>query len=157
MIGERTRAVDEFWQRFRGKHGIAEEDCFAATFADPRLATYHDELLELVGEGKKRATAHLELDFERNQVRRRQPGDYWLVLDSRNAPRFLLRITEVEVMPFEDVPERIAAREGEGDSSLEYWRTVHREYFQLQCAQLHVNWSESLPTVCESFEVVEVA
>ena len=113
-----------------------------------------NELLDLVSQGRKRATAHLAMDFERNRIRRREPGDYWLILDSGNAPRFLLRITEVEVFAFDRVPERIAAREGEGDSSLEYWRTVHREYFRLQCAGWQVEWREDFDTVCESFEVV---
>lgn len=157
MVGEKSKAVEQFWQRCRREHGIGAQDWFASTFADPHLAAYHDQLLDLVGEGRKRATAHLAMDFERNRIRRREPGDYWLILDSGNAPRFLLRITEVEVMPFDQVPERIAALEGEGDSSLEYWRTVHREYFQLQCAVWNVEWRENFDTVCESFEVVAAA
>ena len=154
MLGEKSEAVVQFWERCRREHGIGDVDWFASTFADPSLATYHDELLDLVSQGRKRATAHLAMDFERNRIRRREPGDYWLILDSGNAPRFLLRITEVEVFAFDRVPERIALREGEGDSSLKYWRTVHREYFQLQCAGWQVGWREDFDTVCESFEVV---
>ena len=154
MISEKNEAVRRFWERCRKEHGIGETGWFASTFADPNLATYHDELLGLVSQGRKRATAHLAMDFERNRIRRREAGDYWLILDSDKAPRFLLRITEVEVFPFDRVPERIAIREGEGDSSLEYWRAVHREYFQLQCTAWRVEWREDFDTVCESFEVV---
>lgn len=157
MVGEKTEAVEQFWQSCRREYGMESDECFASTFADLRHATYHDQLLDLVEEGKKRATAHLAMDFDRNDIRRREVGDYWLILDSRNAPRFLLRVTEVEVMPFGQVPERIAAREGEGDSSLEYWRSVHREYFRRQCTEWNVDWREDFLTVCESFEVVATA
>ena len=157
MVGEKTEAVEKFWRGCRRENDVASDEYFASTFADPSLATYHDQLLDLVAEGRKRATAHLTMDFDRNNIRRREVGDYWLIMDSRNAPRFLLRITEVEVMPFDEVPERIAAREGEGDASLEYWRSVHREYFQQQCTEWNVEWREDFPTVCESFEVVATA
>ena len=154
MIGTKTELVEQFWRRCCREHGIDSDDYFASTFADHKMATYHDTLLDLVGQGKKRATAHLELDFPRSNVNRRTPGDYWVVLDSVNLPRFLLRITDVESWPFDKVPVTFAAREGEGDCSLQYWREVHRDYFQQQCASWSVEWSESLETVCEGFELV---
>ena len=157
MIGRKTEAVDEFWNNCRIAHAIEDEHYFAGTFGEPRFATYHDTLLDLVGAGHKRATAHLAMDFERNRIRRRVPGDYWVVLDTLNAPCYLVRITDVEAMPFDQVPESVAVREGEGDSSLEHWRSVHREYFQQQCAQWNVPWREDLVTVCEGFEVVASA
>ena len=157
MIGEKTEAVETFWQNCRRDHAIEQDSYFAGTFGEPRFATYHDTLLDLVGAGKKRATAHLVMDFERNQIREREPGDYWVVLDSRNTPRYLLRISDVETKPFDQVAEAFAAREGEGDSSLQYWRSVHREYFQQQCAEWGIEWREDYLTVCEGFEVVATA
>ena len=122
-----------------------------------RFATYHDELLGLVTAGKKRATAHLQLDFERNNIRRRDIGDYWVVLNTVSEPRFLIRITDVDVRPFDQVEQSFAEREGEGDSSLAYWAKVHREYFELQCAEWGVPWRENLATVCEGFELLATA
>ena len=154
MIGEKTGEVAAFWSAERLRLGIPATECHVCSFADPRYAQYHDELLDLVAAGKKRATAHLSLDFEINRVARRAPGDYWLVVDTVSAPRFLVRVTDVDVRPFDEVQLSFAAREGEGDSSLEYWRTVHREYFQLQCAAWEIDWSETLPVVCEGFELI---
>ena len=70
---------------------------------------------------------------------------------------FDVRVTDVEVRPFNTVELSFAAREGEGDSSLEYWARVHQEYFEPQCADWGVAWSEDLPTVCEGFELVGTA
>src|SRR5262249_23825210 len=70
MIGSKSPAVEKFWQECRAKHGIKTNDYHVSTFADPRYATYHDELIQLVEKGKKRATAHMALDFEKNKVAR---------------------------------------------------------------------------------------
>lgn len=154
MIGTKTAAVAAFWSAERTRLGLPDADYHVSTFADPRFATYHDELLDLVGEGKKRATAHLLLDFEINGVRRREVGDYWVVVDTASNPRYLVHVTDVDVRPFEAVEASFAAREGEGDSSLEYWAKVHQEYFEPQCAVWGVTWSPRLMTVCEGFELI---
>lgn len=154
MIGTNTTDVAAFWNAECLRLGLSIAEYHVSTFADPRYATYHDELLALVGAGKKRATAHLALDFEINRIRRRDVGDYWVVVDTASNPHYLVRVTDVDVRPFNEVEPSFAAREGEGDSSLDYWRKVHREYFQLQCAAWGVGWSETLPTVCEGFDLI---
>lgn len=154
MIGEKTAEVEKFWQTCRAEHGIDTETYHASTFADPRLAPYHDSLLELVAQGRKRATAHLALDFERNGIATRSVGDYWVILSGTNDPRFLIRVTDVETKPFNEVNAAFAAREGEGDSSLAYWTEVHRDYFERQCAEWGVAWRDDLPTVCEGFDLI---
>jgi len=157
VIGEKNNAVRAFWEQQRKALGIETDEYDASTFADPSLATYHDELLGLVAERKKRATAHLLLDFDFNKIRRRDPGDYWVILDSCLNPSNLIRITDVDVRPFNDVEQSFAEREGEGDSSLAYWADVHQEYFELQCAQWGEKWDERLMTVCEGFELLASA
>jgi uncharacterized protein YhfF len=156
MIGDKSAEVRSFWQEQRAALGINTNSYQASTFADTRFATYHDELLALVSQGKKRATAHLLLDFERNGIRLRDVGDYWVVVDSGSQPHFLIRITDVDVRPFNRVEQSFAEREGEGDSSLDYWAKVHREYFELQCAEWGIPWCEDYLTVCEGFELLAV-
>ncbi|MEX2200016.1 MAG: ASCH domain-containing protein [Dongiaceae bacterium] len=158
MIGKKSKAVEEFWQHCRREHGITTNEYHACTFADPRYATYHDELLDLVEAGKKRATAHMQLDFEKNNVKRRQVGDYWVVVTtSGNEPRYLVRVTDVTVTPFNKVELSFAAREGEGDETLKYWQDVHREYFELQCKDWGIPFPDNAPTVCEGFDMIETA
>lgn len=154
MIGTKTAEVEAFWNAARARLGLADADYHVCTFADPRYASYHDELLDLVGAGMKRATAHLALDFEINGVRRREIGDYWIVVDTASKPRYLVRVTDIDVRPFNQVEASFAAREGEGDMSLGYWAKVHREYFEPQCADWGVAWSDDLLMVCEGFELI---
>ncbi|MDE0241503.1 MAG: ASCH domain-containing protein [bacterium] len=157
MIGTKTADVEAFWQSCRKQHGITTDAYHASSFADPGFASYQGELIDLAIAGKKRATAHMALDFERNNIARREIGDYWVVVTPDSEPRCLVRITAVAIKPFNTVDAAFAASEGEGDESLEYWRKVHREYFELQCAHWGVTWREDALTVCESFELIEVA
>lgn len=154
MIGSKSPAVEAFWKEMRASKGIDAIDFHASTFADPALSQNVDKIGNLAVSGAKRATAHLALDFEMNGVRRRAVGDYWVVLNSAEMPICLVRITKVEVTPFNQVGVETAIAEGEGDLSLEYWADVHRRYFVKQCERWEVAWREDLPTVCEYFDVI---
>jgi uncharacterized protein YhfF len=133
MIGEKTPEVEAFWQKMREEHNILAADYRVSTFADPRLSQNVDKITDLALSGQKRATAHLEMDFVRNEVPRRAAGDYRVILNAAQKPVALVRVTRVEVLPFDRVSEDTAIAEGEGDLSLDYWRTVHRRYFVKQC------------------------
>ena len=153
MIGDKTPEVEAYWQAFRAATRTPHADYHAATFADPALSVNVGKIGRLARTGEKRATCHLALDFERNGVRRRQPGDYLVVLDEAGAPLCVLRITKVEVTPFEAVGPALAVAEGEGDLSRDYWAAVHRRYFEKQCAQWGVDWREDREVVCEYFDL----
>ena len=66
----------------------------------------------------------------------------------------LTRTTEVEVVPFNEVSAQFAAREGEGDGSLVYWRKAHWSFFSRECQRIGRLPSETMPVVCSSFEVL---
>jgi uncharacterized protein YhfF len=59
------------------------------------------------------------------------------------------------VVPFNEVPERFAYDEGEGDRSLAYWRGAHRKYFSRQRFKNRA-FDERMLLVCERFRVVHV-
>jgi uncharacterized protein YhfF len=42
----------------------------------------------------------------------------------------VLETISIEQMAFDQVNQDFAAREGEGDLSLDHWRTSHRQYFE---------------------------
>jgi len=58
------------------------------------------------------------------------------------------------VAPFAAVTLEYAAIEGEGDSSLEYWREAHWAFFSRECVRVGREASESMPVVCSIFEVL---
>lgn len=163
MIGKKTQIVEKFWQQCRHNHDIATNDYHACTLADPECLDLNVPSLDLseqprlIGARKKRGTAHLLLDFETEGVPRRAVGDYWVILDYDNDPLHLVQVTDVVVMPFNEVPESWARCEGEGDLTLRWWQDAHREYYTRQCAKWGIEWREDYPTVCETWDLVASA
>lgn len=154
MIGEKTAEVEAFWAEARERLNITAADYHCSTFGDPEFADYGDHVTQLAIDEVKRATAHLAMDFEINGVKRREVGDYWVILWENMTPACLLKMVNIEVRPFKDVDAAFAAREGEGDGSLEYWKNCHEDYFKQQLAKWGREWSEDLPVVLESFDLV---
>jgi uncharacterized protein YhfF len=109
----------------------------------PALA---DELAALVVAGRKTATCMSPDDPNRPQV-----GERWIVLDGRAEPVCVIETAELTECRFDEVEERFAFDEGEGDRTLETWRRNHRIYF----GRLGT-FAEDMRLVCERFRVVEV-
>ena len=109
----------------------------------PELA---DELLDLVIRGVKTATCSTE-----DEPNTSAPGERWIVLDGRGEPRCVIETTEVTYRRFDDMDAAFAHDEGEGDRSLDYWRSAHRNYFERQG-----KFREDMMLMCERFRLVEV-
>jgi len=112
-----------------------------------------DELLALVLNGTKTATAGALWDFETDDEPLPEPGTLSIILDGREHPRALIECTAVEVVPFDQVDEEHARLEGEGDLSLEHWREVHERFFTA-VATHDRGFQQDMPVVCERFRVV---
>ena len=52
-----------------------------------------------------------------------------------------------------EVGAEFAAKEGEGDGSLFFWRDAHRQYFTRECDRIGRRFTEDMPVACERFEV----
>ena len=59
-----------------------------------------------------------------------KPGDYSVILNSKDEAVCVIRDYDVYVRAFGDVPPFHAYAEGEGDRSLKYWRDVHASVFR---------------------------
>ena len=156
--------IQQFWEMARGRARLGGLDVVtggsvastippqAWAFGDsPRLA---DELLALVVEGTKRATASSVAELQAAGEQIPVPGDLSIVLDGAGHPRVLLRTTHVDVVPFDEVTEEFAALEAEDDRSLASWRREHERYFRRVLEGTGTEFSADLPVVCERFEVL---
>lgn len=148
------RDILPFWEKFQAAIGadVSARFCEAFHFDDNEAGA--NELAQLVLDGKKRATASLEWTFESTDRPRPKPGDLSVVTDWQGRPLCVIETRSVVVMPFEEVGEDFAAREGEGDSSLRYWREGHWQYFSGECERIGRTPDLRMPVLCESFEVV---
>jgi uncharacterized protein YhfF len=123
----------------------------AWSFGDsPALA---DELLALVLEGTKTATASALWDYQQEGEALPEAGTLSILLDGAGHPRALVEVTEVRVVPFDEVDEEHARREGEGDRSLASWREEHERFFTAVASHDH-GFQPDMPVVLERFRLV---
>ena len=116
-----------------------------------------DKLAGLVLDGVKRATSSAFAVYEKTGEPVPKPGEYSVILDSKEQAVCIIRTTAVTIVPYREVTAEFAAKEGEGDRSLAYWRSVHEPFFTGELAEAGMTFDESTPVVCEEFEVVTTA
>ena len=117
----------------------------------PELA---DELVALVLQGIKTATADLvwTVEFEVRQIPKM--GDFSVILDGAGDALCIIQTTDVIIRPYEEVPPEFAYDEGEGDRSLAYWRQAHWRYFGRRCTEMGRDPTMTMPVICERFKVI---
>jgi uncharacterized protein YhfF len=145
-------AIAAFWEEARTAAGLIDVAVPAAwSFGDiPALA---DELLGLVLDGTKTATASLLWYYEEGGETMPAVGDLSIILDSGGTPRALIRTSEIEIVPFGKVTAEHAFREGEGDRTLDTWRVEHTRFWERTMPEGQTLSPETL-MVCEGLELL---
>lgn len=139
----------EMWAAYKTVNPEAGEDYEPWAYgADP------DALAELTRTGVKTATASAGVWYEDGDEPMPKAGEYSVILDSRGEAVCVIRTTRVYTAPFDQVSAGQAWREGEGDRSLAYWRKVHEDFFHAELKEAGLEFSPSMPVVCEEFEMV---
>lgn len=117
------------------------------SFGDsPSIAS---ELLALVIAGRKVATCSALSSFLDRPLA--IPGEQQIILNEHGQKACLIEITAVDLVKFKDVDADFAIKEGEGDLSLEAWRTSHRRYFERAGC-----FEPDMILVCEQFRVAQI-
>jgi uncharacterized protein YhfF len=127
--------------------------CIDAYGDSPELST---SLLALIREGRKRAGASLLWAIEADNENIPEVGEVAIVVDHRNEPALVTRVTWVQILPFCEVTAEYAAIEGEGDGSLAYWRETHWAFLSRECRRIGREPEPSMPVVCSVFEVLSI-
>lgn len=113
-----------------------------------------DELLGLVLDGTKRATASLVAEYLEADEPLPRVGSHWVACDGSGVPRVVLRSTELRIGTFDEVDAAFARDEGEDDRTLASWQEGHRRYWLRTAAARGAAWSEQDEIVLERFAVV---
>jgi uncharacterized protein YhfF len=117
-----------FWDRFVRATGLdGPHDAWG--FGDDSMPEMMTELALLVRDGPKRATTGVLAEYEDEGESIDEVGRFVVILGGDHEPVCVIRNTSVEVRRFGDVDEEFALTEGEGDGTLDYWRSSHQEYF----------------------------
>lgn len=104
-------------------------------------------LLDLIRSGAKTATCGALRNYEAEGAPLPQPGAQMLALDWEGEPALVYEVTEVKILPFDQVPEDFALAEGEG--SFAEWRAAHEAFFARTGG-----FDPQMPVVCERFHLI---
>lgn len=91
-----------------------------------------DQLVAAVLSGAKTATTGLVIDYQVCGEDLPDPGGRTVLIDSGGRPVALLETTAVRVVRLADVDLQHVLDEGEGDESIEQWRTGHEGFWSSQ-------------------------
>ena len=67
-------------------------------------------------------------------------------------PVAIIHVTNVSLIPMNEVPEDFVLAEGEGD--FDYWWNAHKQFFSRGLEVHGLSYTENLLLVCERFKVV---
>jgi uncharacterized protein YhfF len=155
--------IDAFWgvarRHARTDRLFADNAAFDDEAHTPAVSAFGatpaqaDALLALVLDGTKTATAGALWDYEHEGETLPKVGELAILLDGAQRPRALIEVTQVEVVPYDEVSEEHARLEGEGDLSLAYWREVHEQFFA-EVATHGRGFVVTMPVVVQTFRVL---
>lgn len=150
----KSEAVQKYWEAFCNAHPEFDRTALYQTWYFGLTREDARELAALVLEGKKIATASLPDEYENKPEDMPVVGTCSVVTDFDGDPLCVVRTTEVRIVPFNAIDAEFAFDEGEGDQSLDYWRQVHWDYFTRRLTELGRQPGETMPVICERFELL---
>lgn len=147
--------IQSFWERYLASlpEGTTPPEAYDYWhFCDNEKDA--DELVELVLRGIKTGTCAQLQEYEHEGEKISEPGDHSVITNWRGEPLCVIQFTSVRIVPYNEVDAHHARAEGEGDLSLDYWRKVHNDCFNRECARRGWDFSEDTELVLLEFEVV---
>ena len=156
----RSADIEPFWLAYQRACSVKVPGFSASALGHTRALA--DTLAALVVAGVKRAQATPLRDFAAEAQAQDgeqnadlpQPGDHLVVLDGSGAPCAIVRTTQVEKRLFNQIDDAFAFAAGEGDLSLRWWLTAHRQDFAERAQAEGFEADERMELLLEYFEVV---
>ena len=122
---------DQMWQAYKILNQSIGDKIDAWAFG-----VEADYLAELVLMGQKTATSSaFDLYAVGNEPLPKE-NELSVILDSKENAICIIETTKVEVIPFKEVSENHAYKEGEGDRTLAYWQKLMRISLAIGCMRL---------------------
>jgi uncharacterized protein YhfF len=148
--------IEEYWSAFLASQPsnslYVGKTYIADGFGDhPKLA---DELGQLVASGTKTGTCSALWEWEAEGSPIPEVGLISIILNGAGKPICIIETIEVTLRRFNEVDAEFARAEGEGDLSLNYWCTAHKNFFSRVLPKIGREFSEDMPLVCERFKLL---
>ena len=144
----------EFWKKYLKETAQSEENAvYSGELVFEDTGFTGQSQLSLVLSGAKTATFTPLDTIEINRELLPVAGEVYVVLDSNEEPACIIELTDVNVVPLNEIPWDLAARDGENEN-LEEWRGKMREFLEDEADLCGFTPREDSKIVCEIFHVV---
>ena len=150
---QQDQRIEEFWKRFLEAKKMDPNTKYIESFHFELTEKWANELLRLVLEGRKRATASSLFAYSQEGQSMPKVGDYSIVTDWDGNPKCVIQTTTVQTIPYSEMTFDVCKREGE-DENLESWRKGHQKFFTEEGKEMGYEFSEDMLIVFEDFKVV---
>ncbi|MFV0393810.1 MAG: ASCH domain-containing protein [Coprobacillaceae bacterium] len=145
--------IEAFWNRYLKYNNKTKNTKYIDVFHFDLTEYWANTLLELVLEGKKRATASTVDSWKAEGDPLPKIGNLSIITNWDGIPKCVIETTNLTILPFKDMTYDICKREGE-DETLESWRKGHINYFTQDAKNLNYIFTEDSLVLFEDFEVV---
>lgn len=129
----------------------AENAVFSVWSFGGNTSEMPNQLAELVKNRQKTVTSSAYFWYKTEREPVPQVGAYSIILNANEEAVCIIQTIKVTVVPFAEVSEAHAYKEGEFDRSLSAWRKCHTEVFTKKLAEFGQQFTEDMPVVCEEF------
>ena len=148
------KSVYEMWKNYLKSVGKETSDKNFEAWHFEATEEGANKLAELVLSGKKRATAGLVCAYDYDNDPYPKVGDLNIITDWYGEAKCVIKTTNVKTLKFNEITEELAAKEGEGDLSLDYWKKKHEKFFKMDCEEIGEEFTEDIPFFFIEFEIV---
>ncbi len=146
--------TNEFWKSYLKATNQKEENALYSgelVFEDTGLTGQTQ--LSLVLSGAKTAT-FTPLDvIEINREQVPLAGEVYVVLDQDEEPKCIIELTDVNILPLNEISWELARRDGENEN-LQEWQEKFREFLEEEADLCGFSVREDSKIVCEIFRMI---
>jgi uncharacterized protein YhfF len=156
MISQQmTNDADRYWMQYVQSlpDDVEPPERYVEAFSFGFSPAEASEIAELVLNETKTATGSVLWSFEYDKKPAPRVGDYWIVQDGRGMPVCIIQTTDVSIIPFDEVSASYAWEGGEGDRTLESWRSIYWRFIVAECERIGREPNSKAPLIMERFVV----
>jgi uncharacterized protein YhfF len=147
-----SHEILDFWEKVKMETGI--EGTFTDAYGIGDTPWLKQELLNLVLDGKKRASTSLVKESELEGWPEPEVGQYNIILDGSDKPAAVIKTVSIRRCRFSDVDEDHAYLEGEDDRTIESYIREHTKYYMRRGKVLGFEFTPDMGVVLDRFELV---
>jgi len=152
VMVDHQKIVYEFWEKVKTVCGIEGDFTDAWGFGD--TPEVKQELLDLILEGKKRASTNLLIESELAGYPPSGVGQFHIILNGNDVPTAVIQTVSLRKAKFNDIDEDHAYWEGEEDRTVESYLKEHVKYYTRVGKTLGFIFHEDLEVEFERFELI---